>query len=60
MNFLELDFWRIIGVRVEEDTPVVVEVGFHNHSVQRRDYRGGRTGHGSRGEPFLVEFQVPK
>ncbi|PPS08229.1 hypothetical protein GOBAR_AA12414 [Gossypium barbadense] len=45
-------------IRLEEDTPVVVEVGFYNHSVQRRGYRGGRVGHGSRGEPFLVEFQL--
>ncbi|PPR97708.1 hypothetical protein GOBAR_AA22959 [Gossypium barbadense] len=29
-------------IRVEEDTLVVVEVGFHNHIVQRRGYRGGR------------------
>ncbi|PPS13745.1 hypothetical protein GOBAR_AA06829 [Gossypium barbadense] len=42
---------------MEEDTPEVVEVGFHNHSVQRRVYLGG-AGHGSRGEPFQVEFRV--
>ncbi|PPR93824.1 hypothetical protein GOBAR_AA26848 [Gossypium barbadense] len=47
-------------MRLEKDIPVVVEVGFHNYSVQRRGYRGGRVGHGSRGEPFPVELQVPK
>ncbi|PPR91785.1 hypothetical protein GOBAR_AA28898 [Gossypium barbadense] len=46
-------------IRLEEDTLVVVEVGFHNHSVQRRGYRGGRAGPDSRGEPFPEEFQVP-
>ncbi|PPS11508.1 hypothetical protein GOBAR_AA09142 [Gossypium barbadense] len=44
---------------LEEDTSVVVEVGFHNHCVQRRGYHDGRAGHGSRGELFPVEFQVP-
>ncbi|PPS12951.1 hypothetical protein GOBAR_AA07688 [Gossypium barbadense] len=78
-------------MRLEEDTPVVVEVGstatvsnekvivvvrqdmriigqdndeigggysgggrgwFHSHSVQRKGYRGGQAGHGSRGKPF--------
>ncbi|PPS20466.1 hypothetical protein GOBAR_AA00118 [Gossypium barbadense] len=46
-------------MRLEEDTPVVVEVGLHNHSVQRRGYRGGRARHGSCREPFPVELQVP-
>ncbi|PPS18007.1 hypothetical protein GOBAR_AA02582 [Gossypium barbadense] len=44
-------------IRLEEDTPVVVEVGFHNHGVQRKGYRGGRAGHGSRGETVPVECQ---
>ncbi|PPS06864.1 hypothetical protein GOBAR_AA13782 [Gossypium barbadense] len=30
---------------LKEDTPVVVEVEFHNHGVQQRGYRGGRAGH---------------
>ncbi|PPR98150.1 hypothetical protein GOBAR_AA22518 [Gossypium barbadense] len=47
-------------IRFEEDTPMVVEVGFHNHSVHRIGYRGGWAGHGSRGEPFPMECQVPK
>ncbi|PPS15613.1 hypothetical protein GOBAR_AA04964 [Gossypium barbadense] len=51
-----------VMVRLEEDTPVVVEVGFHNHSVQRRGYRGGRcrgrARHGSRKGPFPVELQI--
>ncbi|PPR93115.1 hypothetical protein GOBAR_AA27556 [Gossypium barbadense] len=46
-------------MRVEEDTPVVVEVGFHNHSVQRRGYHGGWAAFGSCGEPFPMELQVP-
>ncbi|PPR87376.1 hypothetical protein GOBAR_AA33314 [Gossypium barbadense] len=46
-------------IRLKGDTQVVVEVGFHNHNVQRRGYHGGRTGHGSRGDSFPVEFQVP-
>ncbi|PPR94246.1 hypothetical protein GOBAR_AA26424 [Gossypium barbadense] len=39
---------------------LVAEVGFHKHSVQLRDYRGGRAGHGNHGEPFPVDFQVLK
>ncbi|PPR85326.1 hypothetical protein GOBAR_AA35365 [Gossypium barbadense] len=45
-------------MRVEEDTLVVVEVVFHNHSVQRRGYRGGRAGLGSHKEPFPMELQA--
>ncbi|PPR95586.1 hypothetical protein GOBAR_AA25083 [Gossypium barbadense] len=45
-------------IRMEEDTLVVVEVRFHNHSVQRRGYRGGRAGLGCHGEPFPMELQV--
>ncbi|PPS15490.1 hypothetical protein GOBAR_AA05090 [Gossypium barbadense] len=46
-------------MREKKDTLVVVEIGFHNYSVQRRGYRGGQAGHDSRGEPFPVELQVP-
>ena len=47
---------------------VVVEVGFHNHSAQRRGYRGGRcrggygrgqAGHGSHGGLFVYFLVVP-
>ncbi|PPR89092.1 hypothetical protein GOBAR_AA31593 [Gossypium barbadense] len=62
-GILDLESWKVIGKGNDEigggcsgsDRGWV-----HNYSVQRRGYRGGRAGHGSRREPFPVEFQVPK
>ncbi|PPR97438.1 hypothetical protein GOBAR_AA23230 [Gossypium barbadense] len=62
-GILDLESWKVIGKGNGEIGGGYSGGGrgwVHNHSVQRRGYRGSRVGHGSHGEPFPVEFQVPK
>ncbi|PPS04573.1 hypothetical protein GOBAR_AA16088 [Gossypium barbadense] len=54
-GLLDLELWRIISQGNDEIKGAYSSGGrgwFHNHGVQGRSYRGSRTGHGSRGEPF--------
>ncbi|PPS00095.1 hypothetical protein GOBAR_AA20576 [Gossypium barbadense] len=69
MNELsELELWRIIGQSNDEGgggysgsgRGWVPQMLRQKNIISHGGYGRGRAGHGSRGEPFSVEFQVPK
>ncbi|PPS18801.1 hypothetical protein GOBAR_AA01771 [Gossypium barbadense] len=67
-GFLELALWKVIGQGSNEGgggysgggRGWVPQVLCQKNIISHGSYGRGQAGHGSRGEPFRLEFQVPK
>ncbi|PPR87643.1 hypothetical protein GOBAR_AA33047 [Gossypium barbadense] len=67
-KLLELGLWRIIGQRNDEGERGyfgggrgwVPQMLRQKNIISQVGYGRGQAGHGSCGEPFSVEFQVPE
>ncbi|PPS10675.1 hypothetical protein GOBAR_AA09969 [Gossypium barbadense] len=67
-GLLELELWRIIGESNDEGGGGYSGVGSgwvpqmlrQKNIISQVGYGRGRARHGSHGEPFPVEFQVPE
>ncbi|PPS05980.1 hypothetical protein GOBAR_AA14664 [Gossypium barbadense] len=67
-ELLELESWRINGQSNDEGggrysdggRGWVPQILCQKNIISHVGYGRDRAGHGSRGEPFQVEFQVPK
>ncbi|PPS17435.1 hypothetical protein GOBAR_AA03136 [Gossypium barbadense] len=67
-ELLELESWRINGQSNDEvgggysggGRGWVPQMLRQKNIISHVGYGRGPAGHGSRGEPFLMEFQVPK